>query len=320
MENALMDDGWKKDTNTADVCAYPLGYSDEEFKRLERQGAFLRDLTEDVLRRAGIGAGMRVLDIGCGVGDVSLLAAELVGPSGAVLGIDRSAESVAMAERRAAAAGTHWARFVPADADAFSTTEAFDALIGRLILMYLPDPAATLRALSRHLCAGGIVAFHEMAAPMARSVPESPLFRRTRQWIMNTFERAGLELDMGTKLFATFLDAGLPEPQMIAAGRIGGGAQSPIYDYAAGVLRSLLPLAERLGVATAADVEIDTLAERLRHEAVASNACVMPPPLIGAWTRRRNCRQRSTSSHDGSDPRDRPADPARNLDRGAPGI
>jgi Methyltransferase domain len=90
---------------------YALGYSESKLKRLELQANFFRDLTEDVLRRAGIASGMRVLDIGCGVGDVSLLAAELVGPSGAVLGVDRSAEAIEMAVRRAAAAGQHWVRF-----------------------------------------------------------------------------------------------------------------------------------------------------------------------------------------------------------------
>ena len=58
---------------------YPLGYSEVEARRLEQQAALYKELTEDVLRRAGLCAGMRVLDVGCGVGDVSLLAAELVG-------------------------------------------------------------------------------------------------------------------------------------------------------------------------------------------------------------------------------------------------
>ena len=75
------------------TCGYARGYSEGEFKRLESQGRFFHDVTADVLRRAGIVSGMRVLDIGCGVGDVSLLAAEFVGPSGTVLGIDRSAET-----------------------------------------------------------------------------------------------------------------------------------------------------------------------------------------------------------------------------------
>src|SRR5262245_17165364 len=83
------------------VASYAMGYTSDEFKRLEMQASYLKQLTADFLRRAGLAPGMRVLDIGCGIGDVSLLAADLVGPSGAVLGVDRSAESVAIAERRA---------------------------------------------------------------------------------------------------------------------------------------------------------------------------------------------------------------------------
>ena len=55
-----------------DAHDYPLGYSHHEARRLAEQGALLEDLTQDMLRRAGLEHGMQVLDIGCGVGDVSL--------------------------------------------------------------------------------------------------------------------------------------------------------------------------------------------------------------------------------------------------------
>ena len=74
---------------------YFLGHSDAEIERLAQQSAFYRDATEALLKSAGLGPGMRVLDIGSGAGDVSLLAAEMVGPSGAVLGIDRTVAGVA---------------------------------------------------------------------------------------------------------------------------------------------------------------------------------------------------------------------------------
>ena len=222
--------------------------------------------------------------VGCGVGDVSQLAAWLVGSSGSVLGIDRSLDAVGVATWRAAAVGQDWARFAVADLDAFSTQETFDAVVGRLVLMYLPDPAATLRRLCRHVRPGGIVAFQEMVMPLARSVPECVLFQQCLNWIADTFERAGFECDMGSKLYATFLAAGLPAPQMVVAGRADGGPQSPLYDYIANTMRSLLPTIERMCVATAAEVDVDTLAERLRQELAERHACIMPPPFIGAWT------------------------------------
>lgn len=265
---------------------YALGYSQGEFQRLQMQNSFIRDLTEDVLRRAGLKSGMHVLDLGCGVGDVSLIAGELVGPTGSVLGVDRSPEAIAMAERRAADAGQGpRLRFLAADLDTFVPKTTYDAVIGRLILMYMPNPATVLRRLCDHVHPGGIVAFQELAMPAARSIPETPQFRQCTRWIYDTLERSHVETDMGPKLFATFLAAGLPEPQMIVAGRAEGGTQSIAYDYIVETLRSLLPTMERLGVVRAEDVGIDTLVERLRAEAVAHAACVMPPPFIGAWAR-----------------------------------
>src|SRR5215470_4563365 len=148
--------------NGTDERVYFLGHSDAEVERLALQNEFYRDTTEIVLRRAGLVPGMRVLDIGCGGGDVSLLAADLVGPSGFVLGIDRSTEAVTAARRRVDARGIRHVQSAVSALEAFSTDVPFAALIGRLVLRYLSDPAATLRALIRNLHSGGIVAFQEM--------------------------------------------------------------------------------------------------------------------------------------------------------------
>jgi hypothetical protein len=124
-----------------------------------------------------------------------------------------------------------------------------------------------------------------MVMSLFRTVPPVPLLRQCRRWIVDAIEGSGFETEMGDKLFGTFLAAGLPAPQMVALGRAEGGPHSIVYDYIAETLRSLLPALERAGIATPADVGIDTLADRLRDEALAREAWVMPPPFIGAWTR-----------------------------------
>src|SRR5882762_10965836 len=80
---------------------YVLGHSQDEIRRLIDQAAILRPTTERLLRSAGIEQGMRVLDLGCGAGDVSMLAGKLVGPTGSVVGIDPNADVLAVARGRA---------------------------------------------------------------------------------------------------------------------------------------------------------------------------------------------------------------------------
>jgi 2-polyprenyl-3-methyl-5-hydroxy-6-metoxy-1,4-benzoquinol methylase len=264
---------------------YPLGYSEQEARRLAEQGALLEDLTEDVFRRAGLRHGMQVLDIGCGVGDVSLLAARMVGSDGAVLGIDKASSSVEAARRRVESLGVKNARFEEGDLALFETDQKFDAIVGRLVLLYLPDPASVLRRLSRHLRPGGIVALQEFDMSQVSQAPASELFMQARRWILEGFTAGGAELDMGTKLYTTFLRADLPAPNMIAATRVTCGRSSPGYEQTVRVLRSLLPVIERSGVANVAEIGIDTLAARLCDDAVENDRVTFGPRAVGAWAR-----------------------------------
>ncbi len=265
---------------------YMLGHTNHELDRLISQGQFLGDLSRHFLQLAGLQPGMRVLDVGCGAGDVSFLAAAIVGASGSVLGIDRAADAVAIASKRAAAAGLANLRFETADVASVAPDLPFDAIVGRLVLMYFPDPAAVVRSLVRAVAPGGLVTFHEFDFDGVRCEPRCPLFDTVMEWMRQTFSRGGAEIRMGAKLGRTFEDAGLPTPQMRLESRVERGPDSPVYDQIAGVMRTILPLVERTGVATLAELDIDTLAERLRHEAVALRATLVSPPLVAAWSRR----------------------------------
>ena len=265
---------------------YILGHSDSELDRLINQARFFGDLTAHVLHLAGFHQGMHVLDIGCGAGDVSFLAASLVGPKGRVIGVDRSPEAIALASQRAATAGLTNVHFLTQDLSELSLEEPVDALIGRLVLMYFADPAVVLRRLTGFLKPGGLVVFHEMDMQGAKSEPFCEVFETALERIRQTFTRAGADIRAGLKLGRIFQEAGLPLPHRIQGARVESGPDSLIYTQVEQVTRTLLPLMQRTRAATADEVSIDTLAARIREEAVAKNATLVSPALIGAWTRK----------------------------------
>lgn len=262
---------------------YALGHDDVELDRLVSQSSFLGDLTEQLLRQAGLAPGMRVLDVGCGAGDVTFLAARLVGRSGFVTGVDRSAEAVERAQQRAREAGLSNVAFVVGDAADLPVESTVDAVVGRLVLMYAPDPSQLLQRLSRSLRPGGLMVFQEMDMGATFASAPSPLLELTTERVRETFRRVGASVRTGLELYQIYRQAGLPAPRMIQAARVEAGPDSPIYQQLAGVVRTLLPHVERTGVATRAEIDIDTLSDRLRDEGLALGAVAVWPPLIGAW-------------------------------------
>jgi ubiquinone/menaquinone biosynthesis C-methylase UbiE len=266
-------------------AGYILGHSEHEMNRLITQSRYFNDLTAALLREAGLGRGMRVLDVGSGAGDVAFLAADIVGPQGTVIGVDRSPEAVALATERAVNAGLHNVRFEAQDAAEVMLDGPVDALIGRLVLRYFADPALVLRRLVTWVKPGGIVAFQEIDMDGATSSSPCPLFDTTVQRITAAFTRAGCDARTGLNLTPIFREAGLPAPHMILGARVESAPRAAIFDVGAGITRTLLPVKQQTGVASAEEIDVETLADRLRDEAVARNATLVSPSLIGAWAR-----------------------------------
>ncbi len=264
---------------------YVLGHSTDELKRLARQGQYWGEATLELLQRAGIASGMRVVDVGCGQGDVSFLAAAMVGPSGSVIGIDRSPEATAAATARARDARLSNVQFRNGDLNELEVPGPFDALIGRFVLMYFTDAGATLRRLSAGIRPDGVVAFLEMDMAAARSVPTVPLAETVLDWCRETFRRARVPVDFGPQVWKAFRGAGLPDPTLTYRSKVEPSPAPETAGYLAETARSLLPMMERFGVASASDVAIDTLAARLQDALRAREATLLPPAVVGAWTR-----------------------------------
>src|SRR5215470_5524785 len=150
---------------------YALGHTPEAFQRLLVQGQLFNPSTRRLLEDAGLRAGMQVLDVGCGPGDVSLLAAELVGEQGSVIGVDTNASVLQIAQARAQAVGLSQVSFLVGNIDELALTQRFDAIVGRLILMYLREPATVLRQLATHLRPGECWLSKNMTSPLKAMPP-----------------------------------------------------------------------------------------------------------------------------------------------------
>ncbi len=267
-----------------------LGHSEDELARLDLQGRIYRGATVRAFREGGLEPGMRVLDIGCGSGDVSLTAAEIVGRAGSVLGIDRGAGALEVARGKAARAGLGNVDFEQVELDDFRRPDAFDALVGRFILMHQPDASEVLRSLSASVRPGGPVivleSWMELLRTGGHSSPHSPLYDEIVAWKSAVVAGAGADLHAGGRLRTTFVEAGLPDPETRLEALVAGGDESPYWEYVERSCRSMLPEARRLGLVGFDDASVTGLGGRLREEVVGRRGSVLAWPVVAAWSRR----------------------------------
>jgi len=270
------------DTGRASAGRYVLGHAEQELDRLETQARIVDPITRRFWVRAGLRPGMRVLDVGCGAGHTTVLLAELVGEQGTVVGIDNAAEAVAVAQARSD--GRNHVSYVHGDPTTHAFDGPFDAVVGRYVLMFQPDPAAFLAAVARHAHPGGIVCFHELDANGVTSRPPLPTFEQVARWNAEVTRRSGANPHIGSRLYATYLTAGLPEPAVLTSAVHGRGADAlDVLTQTRNLTRSLLPEMERLAVTTPDRVGIDSLLDRMLAEATATDSTVVGHLQCGAY-------------------------------------
>lgn len=258
---------------------YAMGHSERERRRLALQATLHNPATEQLLHRAGIVSGMRVVDLGCGVGDVSLLAAQLVGSHGSVTGIDIDEGALEAARARAHQQGLHQVTFARCAVQELDTCQLYDAIVGRHILVHTPDPHAVLRRAAELLRPGGVIAFHEYDFSFVElAYPPSPV----REEMARMFLRLLPSPSIGARLYHGFLKAGFSLPQCRFEGEIDGSAGAPEYEILAQAVLSILPCAQAAGLSFSLPRDADELAQRLEHEIVANmGSCPLPLTVTG---------------------------------------
>ncbi|HEY4023453.1 MAG TPA: class I SAM-dependent methyltransferase [Pseudonocardiaceae bacterium] len=261
---------------------YLLGRAPSEIERLRLQAEIYAPHSEHLLTLAGIGTGMRVLDIGCGAGDVTISAARLVGPTGSAIGVDMNADVLELARARVAEAGLDNVSLRQATVPDIVLAEPVDALIGRQILIHLDDPVDAVRRLSALVRPGGLVSFQELSPRHAGSEPETPLVARAYGWVSDTLRARRGDPSSGNRLHRILRAAGF-DGIGIATEIPAGDADSALPRYVAGTVNSLLPAIVAGGVATREEIGIETLAERITAELSERDAVLWPPGLVAVW-------------------------------------
>ncbi len=264
------------------MTEYVLGSDPEEIARLDGQANAIAGASAALLRAAGIGPGMHVLDLGTGLGHVARQALELVGPTGTVVGVDREAPLLAAAEQRRTADNL---RFMQADVRTVTFDQPLDAIVCRLLLFHLPDADAVLRHHRKNLRPGGTLLAMDFDMGAARSEPEVPLVRTALDWVEAAFRAAGASPRIGARLVPMLHVAGFADVQSFgvqayfAAGDPAGPA------LLSGIVRSLSRPILAAGIATEAELGLGTLPQRVRDAMDAADAVLLAPTVAGAWGR-----------------------------------
>jgi SAM-dependent methyltransferase len=257
------------------------GIGEDEVARLEIQGRALAPATRMILAEAGIRPGMRVLDLGCGAGDATFVAADLVGPDGLVVGVDHSPDALARARLRAGQRGLTQVQFVEGDIHDPVPGGPFDAIVERVVLLWVPDPAAVLRRQATVLRPGGLIV--PIGADLTiRWLPETPYTTRVSSWMLEAAARAGVS-GPGPRLWAIVQEAGLRPLGMIGI-QAHFGPDDPVgLAWFTEAMRGFAQVIVGTGVATAEQIGIETFEQRRADEQRKYQAVCAVPMLYSAW-------------------------------------
>lgn len=190
---------------------YVLGTHDDEVARLGLQHRVWRNTVADCWHRVGITHGWRVIDVGAGPGYATADLAEIVGPTGAVLAIERSARFLEAARERCGRRGLENVQFREADLMDVSLGElGFDASWCRWVASFVSSPQKLIENIAGALRPAGLAIFHEYSDYETFCfMPRRPALESFRTEVRESWRASGGNPDVARELPQLLAEAGL---------------------------------------------------------------------------------------------------------------
>jgi ubiquinone/menaquinone biosynthesis C-methylase UbiE len=192
---------------------YVLQGGDRGAERLRLLAEVTWPTTRPLLERAGLRAGLRCLDVGCGIGAVTLRMAELVGPTGTTTGIDFDERSLEIARGEASRLGLA-AEFRRADAGDLKVLDTYDLVFARFLLTHLAEPERALAKMVGAVRPGGILVVEDIQFSGHFCWPACPAFDRFVALYQQIVRRKGGDPEIGPRLLELAFDAGLQDVEL----------------------------------------------------------------------------------------------------------
>lgn len=234
--------------------------------------------TKALFDRIGLKRGMRCLDLGCGIGAVTLRLAEW---TGSAVGIDADAEALNIARSEAARAGLA-AEFRVGSIETLAEEPIYDLVYARYLLTHLADPASALKRMARAARPGGTIAVEDIDFAGQFSYPRCPAFERYGELYQQVVRKRGADPCIGPRLLGLMQDAGLDDVHMevvLPAFHEGEGkrvAPMTLEDIRASVVQAGL----------ADDAEIDRLVAEMEDFAKDMRTILSLPRIFQVWASR----------------------------------
>jgi ubiquinone/menaquinone biosynthesis C-methylase UbiE len=252
------------------------------YERLQLLARVHWPATRALCARAGVGTGMRGIDLGCGGGEVTFELAQLVGPDGAVIGVDMDEVKLALAREAAAERGIANVEFRVQNVNDWDEPTTYDLVYSRFLLQHLSHPAELLRRMWAGVRPGGVLIVEDADFDGWCCHPPSEGFAFFPRTYSQVIARSGGDHTAGRKLYRYCLDAGISEPHVDLVNPVyiaGEGKTLPVSTLEA-------TAASIVAEGVASPDEVQAAIENLAAFTADPDSLVAGPRIFQVWSRR----------------------------------